>query len=120
MADKCSCRKSLQKFLDTRLFKALGDPTRVGLLARLAERRQPLTVKETASCCPIDLSVVSRHLSILRDAGILGSLKEGREVRYFVRYPELTKMLRGLADAIEACCPFDSCQTKEKENVGKK
>jgi DNA-binding transcriptional ArsR family regulator len=98
--------------LDTKLFKALGDPTRVGLLAYLAEKCRPLTVNEAAQCCPIDLSVVSRHLATLRDAGILAAAKEGREVRYAVRYPELAQMLRDLADALEACCPVDPKKSK--------
>ena len=29
------------------------------------------TVTEAAGCCPVDLSVVSRHLATLKEAGIL-------------------------------------------------
>ena len=101
---KPACCPKLEKLLNTRLFKALSDPTRVGLLVYLAEKCRPMTVNEAAQCCPIDLSVVSRHLAVLRDAGILVADKEGREVRYAVRYPQLTKILRELADAFEGCC----------------
>ena len=52
-------------------------------------------------CCPIDLSVVSRHLGVLRDAGILEAQKRGREVYYRVRVDKLTTLLRNLADALE-------------------
>ncbi len=103
--NKCNCRRGLRDALNARLFKALGDPTRVGLLAYLAERCQPLTVNETSQCCPIDISVVSRHLAVLREAGIVCATKQGREVRYSVRFPELVAALRSLADALEACCP---------------
>ena len=112
MARQVCCGTNLRGILNTRLFKALGDPTRVGLLAYLAERCEPLTVNDAAKCCPIDLSVVSRHLAVLRDAGILSAVKEGREVRYTVRYPELAQLLRGLADALEACCPIDAPRRK--------
>jgi DNA-binding transcriptional ArsR family regulator len=105
MVQKPRCCADLGKLFDTRLFRAMGDPTRVGLLAYLAERCEPLTVNDAAKCCPIDISVVSRHLAVLRDAGILSATKIGREVRYAVRFPELARALRSLADALEACCP---------------
>lgn len=112
MARQAGCRKKLRDFLNPRLFKALGDPTRVGLLARLAEGCGSMTVQEAAQCCPIDMSVVSRHLSVLRDAGILAAVKTGREVRYSVRFPELSRMLREMADALDACCPADPQKPK--------
>ena len=108
-----ACRTKLRGLLNTRLFKALGDPTRVGLLAYLAERCAPLTVNEAAQCCPIDISVVSRHLAVLRDAGVLEAAKEGREVRYSIRYPESVKLLRDLADALDGCCPINRRSVSE-------
>jgi len=86
------------------LFRALGDPNRVALLVRLAEIGRPCTVSEAAGCCPTDISVVSRHLAMLRDAGILKAEKRGREVYYSVRYAELVSTLRQMAEAIEGCC----------------
>jgi ArsR family transcriptional regulator len=86
------------------LFKALGDPNRVALLVRLAEIGKPCTVSQAAGCCPTDISVVSRHLALLRDAGVLEAEKRGREVYYSVRYAELVSTLRRMADAVEGCC----------------
>lgn len=91
--------------MDARFFKALGDPTRIRLLARLIEIGRPGTVSEVACCTEVDLSVVSRHLSTLREAGIVESERKGKEVHYSVRFPELVKKLRRLADSIEECCP---------------
>ena len=99
-----SCGEQLEVVLDPRLFKALADPNRVVLLARLGEQGGSSTVTEAAECCPVDVSVVSRHLSILRDAGVVSAEKEGRKVRYRVEYADLAGRLRELADAIEACC----------------
>lgn len=113
MAKQPTCCGGVEPFLDTRLFKALSDPTRAGLLVYLADRCEPLTVSEAGQCCDIDLSVVSRHLAILRDAGIVGATKVGREVRYAVRFPELAKALRNLAAALDACCPPKPRPTKE-------
>ena len=60
---------------------------------------------ELSACCPVDLSVVSRHLAILRDAGIVESQRRGKEVRYRVRFDVLSQTFRHIADAIDACCP---------------
>ena len=91
--------------LDADLFKALSDPTRLILLACLSKCGRACSVGEVAECCAVDMSVVSRHLSMMEDAGILQARKEGRTVFYSVRYRELTGMLRALADAIDQCCP---------------
>lgn len=90
---------------DSRLFRALADPCRLGILQELVSCcGAPRTVSECAACCSVDLSVVSRHLATLRDAGILEARKVGREVHYTVRYQELSTWFRNLADAIDRCC----------------
>lgn len=98
---------SLENALDARLFRALSHPTRIGILIRLARCCRPQTVSQIAACCRVDLSVVSRHLAILRDAGALSVRKDGRRIFYALRYAELARALRTLADAITACCPSD-------------
>ncbi len=91
--------------LDPELFKALCDPTRASLVACLAKCGRGCSVGEVAECCSVDLSVVSRHLAQLARAGVLEATKEGRAVLYRVRYRELSRSLRALAEAIEECCP---------------
>ena len=102
-----ACCPELGQLLEPRFFKALCDPNRIALVARLAQCARPCTVSQMAECCPIDLSVVSRHLAILRDTGILLAEKRGKEVYYSVDYPRLVGTLRAVADAIDACCPAD-------------
>jgi ArsR family transcriptional regulator, arsenate/arsenite/antimonite-responsive transcriptional repressor len=101
----------LDELLDAELFKALSDPTRLKLLACLVKCGCPSSVSDVTECCPVDFSVVSRHLAILEKAGVLWSVKQGRTVRYGVRYQQLSETLRALAGAIEQCCP-------EQENSG--
>jgi DNA-binding transcriptional ArsR family regulator len=85
------------------LFRALADPTRIALVVRLATGGAPQTVTEVSSCCGVHLSGVSRHLAILRDAGVVQVEKEGREARYRLDCAGLSATLRELADAIDAC-----------------
>ncbi len=86
------------------MFKALSDPSRLGLLATLADSEGAQTVSQLAGCCPLDVSVVSRHLAILRDAGIVRADRRGKEVHYALDCSRVATFLRSLADALEACC----------------
>ncbi len=99
------CCGDLEGLLAPSFFKALGDPNRVAILARLVQCCRPCSVGEIGAGSPVSLSVVSRHLAMLRAAGILEAEKNGRTVFYTVRYPQLVRTLRQLAEAIEACCP---------------
>ncbi len=79
-----ACCPDLEGLIDPALFRALSDPNRVALVARLGRSGRPTTVTEAADCCPVDLSVVSRHLAVLREAGVVRAAKQGREVHYTV------------------------------------
>lgn len=111
MTQRCNndsaCCTPLTALLSPDLFRALGDPSRLEILSWLARCRDAVTVGEIATCCPIDLSVVSRHVGVLRDAGIVETRKEGRKVLVRLRFEHLSRSLRQLADAIDACCPPD-------------
>lgn len=102
---RCDCCLDDQA---ARFFKALCDPNRLAILARLAQCGRACTVGEIARCCPTDLSVVSRHLGILRDAGIVTATRKGRQVIYAVRFDVMISRLRQLADTVEACCPTET------------
>jgi ArsR family transcriptional regulator, arsenate/arsenite/antimonite-responsive transcriptional repressor len=102
---KTTCCAGLQGLLSPRLFKALSDPKRIELLVRMAEERDACTVGQVAEGSGVDLSVVSRHLAILREAGIIQCEKRGKEVWCVVRTAAVAKVLRDLAAALEACCP---------------
>ena len=101
------CCGQLDRSLSPAFFRALADPTRLALLVRLAGCRRPTTVSELACCSPVDVSVVSRHLAILRDAGLVEAEKRGKQVLYTVCYDLVTETLRSMADAVEACCRDD-------------
>jgi DNA-binding transcriptional ArsR family regulator len=52
-----------------RTFSALADPTRRGILRRLAEG--DATVSELAEPLPISIQAVSKHLKVLESAGLI-------------------------------------------------
>jgi len=64
----------------TNLTKALADATRLRLL--LALRRQEMCVCQLTELLGLAPSTVSRHLSILYQAGLVDARKEGRWMFY--------------------------------------
>ena len=56
-------------------FDALGDPTRREILRLLSEGDKP--VHEIAASLPISRPAVSRHLRLLKDAGLVGERAVG-------------------------------------------
>jgi DNA-binding transcriptional ArsR family regulator len=63
------------------VFNAIADPTRRRLLAMLAEAEE-LPLHEMAGRFPIGRTGVSKHLAILREAGLVEGARRGRETRY--------------------------------------
>lgn len=97
------CKAALSEALQPDFFKALCDPTRISIVATLAANDVPVTVSEIADCCGIDFSGVSRHLKILKDAGILSAERDGRSVSYQLDSDALAHSLRNIADALDIC-----------------
>ncbi len=77
------------------LFHALSDPTRRIMLNRLA--RGPAPVTELAGLSGFRLPTVLRHLSVLEDAGLVTTQKDGR-VRFCAFQPAA---LRPITDWLE-------------------
>jgi DNA-binding transcriptional ArsR family regulator len=67
------------------LFHALADSTRRSILTRLAEGPAPVT--ELAGPTGLRLPTVMRHLSVLEEAGLIATSKDGR-VRTCAVVPE--------------------------------
>lgn len=68
-----------------KVFKTLTDPTRMRLLGLL--EREELAVQELTEILATPQSTVSRHLGILREAGLLRDRREGTHVYYSFHLP---------------------------------
>ena len=62
------------------VFMALSDPTRRAVLRRLADG--PASPTELAGELPVTRQAVSKHLEVLREAGLVRGDRAGREHRY--------------------------------------
>ena len=82
------CRPSgrARRPLDVRarapLFKALGDATRLEIIALIAQAREPLCACEIEAHFDLAQPTISHHLKILRKAGVLTSERRGTWIHY--------------------------------------
>jgi len=67
------------------VLKALAHPTRLLFVEEL--RSGERCVGELQELAGADMSTVSKHLSVLRNCGIVGDEKRGARVYYFLRTP---------------------------------
>ena len=77
-------------------FRALGDPTRREILRLLRDR--DLHAGDIAAEFPISWASVSRHLQVLRDAGLVLATREGQFIRYSLNTTVLQDAVSRLAD----------------------
>ena len=68
-----------------RIIKALAHPTRLFLVEELSRREK--CVCELTEMVGADVSTVSKHLAILKTAGLVVDQKEGSKVFYKLRTP---------------------------------
>jgi ArsR family transcriptional regulator len=64
----------------TALLGVVADPVRWGVLARLAER--PLCVCDLQAYVEVSASLLSYHLKVLREAGLVAAVRRGRWIDY--------------------------------------
>ncbi len=65
-----------------KLFKALGDPTRVMILDLLREK--DMTPSELLARMDISQPTLSHHLDVLKRAELVESVREGQFIRYSI------------------------------------
>ena len=79
-----------------RAIHALADPTRREILRAL--RRGPLTAGEIGARFPITGASVSHHLAVLREAGLVQSQRDGRNIVYTLDATVFQEFLQQMLD----------------------
>ncbi|MCL6091725.1 MAG: metalloregulator ArsR/SmtB family transcription factor [Actinobacteria bacterium] len=82
------------------VFKALSDPTRRGVLEVLS--RGEMAAGEIASLFPISGPSVSRHLAVLRSAGLVTERRDANRLIYSLEQDKLAAVLGAWLGAV---CP---------------
>ncbi len=80
--------------------KALAHPTRLFLVDQLSEGER--CVCELSEMVDADLSTVSRHLAVLRQAGIIQQEKRGQQVWCSLKVPCILNFFGCVQDVLQA------------------
>lgn len=74
------------------MLKAIAHPLRIAILHHL-ESGKKLTVTEIHELLNIEQSTTSHHLGILKDKGVLGSQREGKNTYYYLKHDNLASIV---------------------------
>jgi len=76
------------------LLRTLGHPVRLQIAAGLAQHCS--CVKEIWECLNIPQAVVSQHLKVMKESGVLESRREGTRMCYSLKDEIVTELVRVL------------------------
>lgn len=82
-----------------RVFAALGDETRLLLVARLCQVGQPHSISQLTEGSRLTRQAITKHLRVLEGAGIVHSVRTGRE-SLFEFDPEPVRGIREYLDDV--------------------
>ncbi|PSJ40863.1 ArsR/SmtB family transcription factor [Allosphingosinicella deserti] len=74
------------------LFKTLADPTRRAIFERLC-RGGEQTVGALTACAGVSQPAVSKHLGLLREAGLVRDRQQGRQTHYSAQLSALAPLI---------------------------
>jgi DNA-binding transcriptional ArsR family regulator len=80
------------------VFAALGDETRLALVGRLAEG-SPQSISRLAEGSALTRQAITKHLRVLEGAGVVQSVRVGRESRFEFR-PEPLREIKSYLDRV--------------------
>ena len=75
-----------------RCLRILGHPARLSVIAILAEGER--SVNDLAGLVGVSQSNLSQHLALLKDRGIIDSVREGHQVFYRIANPRVMEFMR--------------------------
>lgn len=82
------------------LFKALADPARVTILATLARAEHEVCVCDFTLGLELNQSTVSHHLKLLKDAGLVTSVRRGTWGYYSLAHDARARVEAALASVL--------------------
>lgn len=82
------------------VFKALGHPTRLWMAEQLAGGEK--CVCELVETIDADFSTVSKHLTVLKQAGVVIDEKRGKQVYYRLKVPCILQLMPCIEAVIQA------------------
>lgn len=93
-------RKAAKRFARAPVFAALGDETRLSLVAKLCGG-QPRSISQLTEGSKLTRQAVTKHLRVLESVGIVHSVRTGRESRFEFN-PEPIEGIKEYLDFVSA------------------
>jgi DNA-binding transcriptional ArsR family regulator len=78
-------KKDISMVARAEIFKALGHPARLSMVVALGQGER--CVCELQELVGLDMSTVSKHLTVLRSVGLVEADKRGKQVFYSLKLP---------------------------------
>lgn len=82
------------------IFYALGDPARLQMVAQLASAQEAVSCGDLSVVKEVPKSTGSHHFKVLREAGLIRMVPQGRRVLVSLRSEDLDTRFPGLMDAV--------------------
>jgi len=76
---------------DIKILQAVAEPTRLAIVRQLAADGE-ICACDFTDCCGVSQPTVSHHLKVLREAGIVGSERQGLWAYYYVNPDSLEEL----------------------------
>jgi DNA-binding transcriptional ArsR family regulator len=92
----------LMAVMDSKFFKSLGEPVRVEIIRFLLLNGRA-DIGTIAENMPQDRSVISRHLNLMHDVGILTCTKESRHMFYSLNGTAFLEKFTTITRLVETC-----------------
>ncbi|MBN2374647.1 winged helix-turn-helix transcriptional regulator [bacterium] len=92
-------KKKAQLEAHAKIIKALAHPTRLFMVEELS--KQERCVFELTQMVGADMSTVSKHLSVLKQAGIVKDDKHGTQIFYKLKVPCILKFMSCVEDVLK-------------------
>jgi DNA-binding transcriptional ArsR family regulator len=95
----------------SKYFKAFGDPSRLRILGVLTSGEK--SVMDIVDKVGLSQPTVSRHLAILREAGVVTDRREGQQVFYGLNKKVVAGCCQGFCDCLEIRVPVKKTSRKK-------
>ena len=75
------------------ILKTIAHPLRIGIISLLVENDK-VCVNDICTKLESEQSLTSHHLSNMKLAGILGSERNGKNINYYLKMPEVVEVIK--------------------------
>ncbi len=81
------------------MLRAIAHPKRLSIIKYL-DNGKKLSVTEIHTLLDIEQSTTSHHLGILKDKGVLGSIRDGKNSYYYLKHDHISKIIECVSKCV--------------------